>query len=105
MFDISDRDRVRDHVLEMASSDARVVGGAVLGSLAHEEGDRWSDLDLMFAVAEATPVADVLEAWSRVIVAKFGGVRLFDLPSGPIIYRVFLFPDGLELDLSFVLES
>jgi hypothetical protein len=30
---------------------------------------------------------------------------LFDLPSGPIIYRVFLLPGCLELDLSFTTAS
>jgi hypothetical protein len=105
MFTIADRDRLREHVLGMASSDSRVVAGAVLGSLAHDEGDRWSDLDLMFAVADDVPVAEVLEAWSRTIVREFGAVRLFDLPSGSIIYRVFLLPDCLELDLSFAPAS
>jgi hypothetical protein len=52
VFDVGDRDRVRDRVLEIASSDPRVVGGAVLGSLAHDEGDQWSDLDLMFSVGD-----------------------------------------------------
>ena len=89
----------------MASSDARVVAGAVLGSLAHDEGDRWSDIDLMFAVADGVPVTEVLEAWSRSVVREFGAVHLFDLPSGPIIYRVFLLPDCLELDLSFTPAS
>ncbi len=84
----------------MASSDPRVVGGAVLGSLAHDEGDEWSDLDLMFAVADDVPVTEVLEAWSRAVVREFDAVQLFDLPSGPIIYRVFLLPNCLELDLS-----
>jgi hypothetical protein len=105
VFNIGDRDRVRDRVLDMASSDPRVVAGAVLGSLAYDEGDRWSDLDLMFAVADDVPVTEVLEAWSRMVVREFGGVRLFDLPSGPIIYRVFLLPDCLELDLSFTPAS
>ena len=50
MFTVEDRDRLRDWVVGMASSDRRVVAGAVLGSLAHDEGDRWSDLDLTFAV-------------------------------------------------------
>jgi len=49
----------------MASNDPRVVAGAVLGSLAHDEGDRWSDLDLMFAVANDVPVTLVLEASTR----------------------------------------
>lgn len=101
VFSIDDRNRLRDRVLDMAASDPRVVAGAVLGSLAHDEGDRWSDLDLMFAVADDVLVTEVLEAWSVTIVREFGAVRLFDLPRGPIIYRVFLLPDCLELDLSF----
>jgi hypothetical protein len=105
VFTIGDRDRVRDQVLDMASSDPRVVAGAVLGSLAHDEGDRWSDLDLMFAVADDVPVAEVLEAWSRTFVREFEAVRLFDFPSGPIIYRVFLLPGCLELDLSLTPAS
>ena len=96
---------MRDRVLEMASSDARVVGGAALGSLAHGEGDRWSDLDLMFAVADDIAVPEVLEAWSDRLTRELDAVHLFDLPSGPIIYRVFLFPDCLELDLSFTPAS
>jgi hypothetical protein len=105
VFDIVDRDRVRDRVLEMASEDPRVVAGAVIGSLAHDEGDRWSDLDLMFAVDDDVPVTQVLEAWSQTLADESGAVRLFDLPSGQIIYRVFLFPDCLELDLSFTPAS
>jgi hypothetical protein len=89
----------------MASSDPRVVAGAVVGSLAHDEGDRWSDLDLMFAVADDVPVSEVLEAWTHAVVREFGAVQLFDLPSGSIVYRVFLLPDCLELDLSFTPAS
>lgn len=51
VFTTDDRDRVRDRVLHLASTDSRVVAGAVLGSLADDDGDQWSDLDLMFAVA------------------------------------------------------
>ena len=49
MFTVSDRERVRDWTLERASSDSRVVAAAVVGSLAFDAGDRWSDLDLTFA--------------------------------------------------------
>jgi len=105
VFNIEDRDRLRDWIVGMASSDPHVVAGAVLGSLAHDEGDRWSDLDIMFAVADDVPVTEVLEAWSEAIVREFGAVALFDLPSGAIIYRVFLIPECLELDLSFTPAS
>jgi hypothetical protein len=97
VFDIEDRDRVRDRVLDIASSDPRVVAGAVLGSLAHGEGDRWSDLDLMFAVADDVPITAVLEDWSQTVVREFGAIQLFDLASGPIIYRVFLFRSAWSL--------
>jgi hypothetical protein len=102
MFSIDDRNRVRDDVLAMAAADSRVVAGAVLGSLAHDEGDRWSDLDLMFAVADGAALSEVLEDWSRTIVREHRAVRLFDLASGSAMYRVFLLPGCLQLDLSFM---
>lgn len=102
MFSVDQRDRLRDRIFEMAENDRRVVGAAVLGSLARGRGDKWSDLDLMFAVTDGVPVTDVLEDWSERLIRDLDAVSLFDLPSGSIIYRVFLLPDCLELDLSFV---
>jgi hypothetical protein len=52
VFSIDDRERVSDRVLELAASDERVIAGAVVGSLADDDGDRWSDLDLTFAVVD-----------------------------------------------------
>jgi hypothetical protein len=105
MFSVSDRDRIRDYVLQLAESDARVVAGAVVGSLALDEGDRWSDLDLTFAVADNLPVFDVLEDWTRNILKELDAAHLFDLPSGASIYRVFLLPGCLQFDLSFTPAS
>jgi hypothetical protein len=105
MFSMSDRDRIRDRVLQLAASDARVVAGAVVGSLALSEGDRWSDLDLTFAVADNLPMLEVLEDWTRRLVVEFGAAHLFDLPSGASIYRVFLLPGCLQFDLSFTPAS
>ncbi|MFN8492325.1 MAG: hypothetical protein U0350_32290 [Caldilineaceae bacterium] len=101
MFSILDRNRVRDRVLALASADVRVVAGAVVGSLAHTGGDRWSDLDLTFAVADDAPLRAVLEDWTRILVQEFKAAPLFDLPSGASIYRVFLLPGCLQFDLSF----
>ncbi len=105
MFSVSDRDRIHDYVLQLADSDARVVAGAVVGSLALNEGDRWSDLDLTFAVADEVSIFDVLEDWTRNLVEALSAVHLFDLPSGPSIYRVFLLPGCLQFDLSFTPAS
>ena len=105
MFSVDDRDRVRDRVLEMAASDPRVVAGAVVGGLAEGGGDRWSDLDLTFAVADAVPLSDVLGDWTREFSAEFDAAHLFDLPAGASIYRVFLLPGCLQVDLSFTPAS
>jgi hypothetical protein len=105
MFSIQDRNKIRDHVLHLAESDPRVVAGAVVGSLALGEGDRWSDLDLTFAVTDEVSVFEVLEDWTHNIIAEFDATHLFDLPSGASIYRVFLLPGCLQFDLSFTPAS
>ncbi|MFN2624129.1 MAG: nucleotidyltransferase domain-containing protein [Chthoniobacterales bacterium] len=101
MFAVEARDRVRERVLEMAANDDRVVAGAIVGSLALSTGDRWSDLDLTFAVNDAAPVGDVLADWTAKIVQEFDAAHLFDLAAGASIYRVFLLPGCLQFDLSF----
>ncbi len=101
LYTVAYRDKVREFVLEMARADARVVSGAQVGSLALGKGDRWSDLDLTFGVDHAFSHLDVLEDWTRIMVQEFSAVHLFDLPSGPSIYRVFLLPGCLQFDLSF----
>ena len=101
MFSVEDRERAQTRVLALADEDDRVVAGAVVGSLALDEGDRCSDLDLTFGVADGVPLAGVLADWSRVVEAELAGVQLFDLPAGLSIYRVFLLPGCLQFDLSF----
>ena len=100
MFTVAERDAVRDRVLELAADDPLVVAAAAVGSLAVGPGDEWSDLDLTFAVADGVPPGEVIDDWSA-RMAERGAVVLFDLPSGPTIYRVFLLPGCLQVDLSF----
>jgi len=92
-------------MLEWAADDRRIVAGAVVGSLAHQPGDRYSDLDLTFGVRDDCSIAEVLEDWSRRLLADFDAVRLFDVPAGGALYRVFLLPGCLQVDLSFAPAS
>jgi hypothetical protein len=105
MFSGSDRERLRDWVIARARADARVVAGAVIGSLADSDGDRWSDLDLTFGVVDGDSVQTVLDDFTGPLVEQFGAVPLFDLPAGPTIYRVFMLPGCLQFDLSFAPAS
>jgi len=105
MFNIDDRNFLQEYVLQMVKSDARIVGAAIVGSLAISDGDRWSDLDLTFSVADEFSMFNVLEDWSNKIEQTLKATQLFDLPSGPSIYRVFLLPGCLQFDLSFTPAS
>ena len=101
MFTPAERERVRERLVEIAASDDRVVSAALVGSLAGEEPDDWSDLDLTFGVDDAVALDDVLEDWTRTMVEEFDAVQLFDLSVRGTTYRVFLLDDWLQVDLSF----
>ena len=101
MFTIEQRDALRDFLLRLAAEDERIVAGAAVGSLAVDGGgDRFSDLDLTFAVADHVPTAEVLADWARTLTGELAAVHLADLDRGPTTYRVFLLPDALQCDLS-----
>jgi hypothetical protein len=101
VFTVEQRDALLERVRRLGEEDERVVAGAVVGSLAVDGGgDRFSDLDLTFGVADHLQVADVLEDWTRTLIDHLDAVQLADLERGPTTYRVFLLPDALQLDLS-----
>jgi hypothetical protein len=105
VFTVEQRDRAQERILELAKADPRVVAGAAVGSLATGPGDRWSDLDLTFGVAHGAALTEVLEDLTHKVVDEFEAVVLFDLPFESTIYRVFLFPGVLQVDLSFTPAS
>jgi hypothetical protein len=100
VFTVEQRDAFRERILELAEQDDRVVAGADVGSIAVDRSDRFSDVDLTFGIDDRVEVSDVLDDWTRRLVDGSGAVHLVDLERGPTIYRVFLLPDALQLDLS-----
>jgi len=62
LFTVEERDWARDRVLELARADKRLVAAAFVGSLADEtgQGDRWSDIDLTFALGDGVSIEEVL---------------------------------------------
>ena len=105
LFTVDQRDAVRTRILELAEQDDRVVAGAAVGSLAVGTGDRFSDLDLTFAIADGVPAARVLDDLTRTLSEDLDAVQLADLEAGSTIYRVFLLPDALQFDLSITPAS
>lgn len=99
MFTEAERDEVRDRLLALAAADPAITGAAVTGSHAAGEADRWSDIDLVLAVDG--PLDAVLDAWTDRLYRDLAAVHHWDLRSGTAVYRVFLLPGWLEVDLGF----
>jgi hypothetical protein len=101
MFTVEERNRVRERLVEMGRADRRLVAGALIGASVAGSGDRWSDLDLTFGLADDVTLADVLVDWTTRLQREFNAVHLFDLPYQSTMYRVFLLPGHLQVELSF----
>lgn len=100
MFTVEQRDHVRARVLELARTDPRVTAGALTGSTAVGAEDEWSDIDVAFGIADGISPEAVLDDWTGVLGREFGALDHFDLRSGSSVYRVFLLPSGLEVDVA-----
>lgn len=105
MFTIARRDHVRQYILDRAQADPRITGGALIGSTASGAQDARSDIDVTFGVAASHDPEMVLADWTQILGQEFGVLHHFDLRAGASIYRVFLLPDGLEIDFSVTPEG
>jgi predicted nucleotidyltransferase len=105
VFTVEERNRIQTRLLEIAHADRRIEAGALLGSLARSAGDQWSDLDLSFGLATGTNISSVLADWTEHMRREFDAAHLFDLPYLTSIYRVFMLPNNLQIDLSFTPAS
>lgn len=98
-----ERDRARKRLLELASADEGVTAAANTGSYVLGGGDEWSDIDLAFAIRGE--LAPALDRWTELVYQSFAAIHHWDLPFGSTIYRVFLLPNCLEVDIAFTPEA
>ena len=77
-----------------------MIAAALVGSLATGAGDRWSDLDLTFALKDGADPSAVLRRLAEPLVDGQRSVHLFDLPFRSSLYRVLLLPNCLQVGLS-----
>lgn len=74
-------------------------------SAAAESEDKWSDIDLAFGLADASEQPAVISEWTRYMYEKQLALHHLDVTAGAWIYRVFLLPGTLQVDLAFVHAS
>ena len=105
MFTPAERESLRSELIELARADNRLTGGAITGSAAMGLEDQWSDIDLAFGVREASAIADTLADFTERMYRDHGALHHLDVMSGAWIYRVFLLPSTLQVDLAFAPEA
>lgn len=94
---------MRERLLGLAQDDPDVVGAAITGSYTTDGGDEWSDVDLAFGIrGELVPA---LERWTGILAREFDALHHWDLPWSSSVYRAFLLPDWLEVDIAFTPED
>ena len=101
MFTPEERSALREALLDRARSDGEISAAAITGSVARDAEDRWSDIDLAFAVVPGVEVSTVLERWGEAMASEHGAITSLDVPHGATTYRVFLLANGLQVDLAF----
>ena len=100
-FSAEQRARLRADLLEYAARDRRISGAAITGSAAAGAEDEWSDIDLALGVADSARLPDVLSDWTEHMYGQRFALHHVDVAFGAWIYRVFLLPGALQVDLAF----
>ncbi|WP_432888943.1 nucleotidyltransferase domain-containing protein [Kribbella sp. CA-245084] len=101
MYTPADRSTLRDALVVQARADARITGAALTGSAAIGAEDEWSDIDLALRLAPTADQDAVLADWTQLMYREHGALHHTDMWSGPTIYRVFLLPSTLQVDIAF----
>jgi len=105
VFTPEEREELKAALLARASSDDRISGGAVTGSGSIDALDRWSDVDLAFGVREPDQLAPTLEDFTRFLRGSHGAIDTVDVRRDPWVYRVFLLPNTLQVDVAMAPAS
>ena len=105
MYSKTFRQNIQAALIQFAEQDQRIVAAAIVGSESIGTNDEWSDIDLTFGVDETSDFDVVLSDWTDFLQTQFEAKILFDLEFKGSLYRVFLLPNCLQIDLSFTPAS
>ncbi|MET1008276.1 MAG: nucleotidyltransferase domain-containing protein [Propionibacteriaceae bacterium] len=101
MFTEADRSHLLDKLIRRARADKQIAAAAVVGSAARGAVDRWSDIDLALGLSDTADLVEVAHRWTDEIAASVVVADTLDVWAGPVLYRVFLLHDSLQVDVSF----
>jgi predicted nucleotidyltransferase len=101
MFTVAQREHIRHGLVRAASEDGCITAAAFVGSAATNREDPWSDIDLALRIRPDLEPETVARHWTERMYADHDVVHHLDVWAGPTLYRVFLLPSTLQVDLSF----
>lgn len=101
MFTPAEREALRDALVAAARDDPRITAAALTGSAALDREDRWSDIDLALSVGDPGDVDGVVGDWSARMYGEHEAVHHVDVWLGATLFRVFLLPSTLQVDIAF----
>ena len=101
MFSPSSREAVRNRLFDRAQEDERVAGTAITGSGATGHEDDWSDIDIAVGLKAGVALEEVVEDWTDWVYAELDALHHWDVWFSKTMYRVWLLPDTLEIDIAF----
>jgi predicted nucleotidyltransferase len=102
MYSNDERTQVRKRLVDRAQADRRFSGVALCGSAAVGREDTWSDIDLAFGVDSAADLSATVADWTADMYHVFGSLHHVETTTGSKVYRAFLLPSTLQVDLNFV---
>lgn len=102
MYSNDERTQVRERLIGRALADPRFSGVALCGSAAVDREDSWSDIDLAFGVAPTADFSATVADWTADMYQVFGSLHHVEIATGSTVYRAFLLPSTLQVDLNFV---
>src|SRR5215210_7315393 len=101
MYTQEEREALRSQLINTARSDSAITGAAITGSVSVGKEDPWSDIDLAFGVCERSDVTTALKDYTERMYRDHAALHHLDVISDTWVYRVFLLPSTLQVDLAF----
>jgi hypothetical protein len=88
-------------LIASARNDPRINAAAVTGSASIGREDRWSDIDLAFGLEALPDMEPTMADWTKTMYDTHAALDHLDVLSGATVYRVFILPNTLQVDLAF----
>jgi hypothetical protein len=105
MYTPDERARLLAVLVAAARADERITGAALTGSAALGAEDLWSDIDLFLGIAAEADLSPAIADWTALMYRDHAAVHHLDVKRGATLYRVFLLPSTLQVDIAFALGA